>query len=734
MVLLLSALSFSIFLLFSSCSTTKFVPSNKYLLTKVKIKSDQGGFDVSSLEPYIRQKANSKWFSVFKIPLYTYELSGKDSTKWVNRELKKIGERPVIYDTLQARLSCQDLVSSMRNMGYMNARVGLKTHVKGGKINVVYLLHPGSAFTIRQVNYVIDDDSIARLLRLDQESNRGLHPGMKFTVNALQNERNRVTSLLNNLGFYHFHKEFIQYSADTVPGKKDIALTFHLLKYRANSDSRETCHPRYQIHSVRFLSEDTDRVHLRPRVLEDNTDVKAGHYYSATDLQRTYRNFSRLQAVKFTNIRFDELPDSNLLDCNIQVTMNKPSSVSFQPEGTNTAGDLGAAASLTYTNRNLFRGSEQLSVALRGAYEAITGLDGYKNQDYQEFSIGTKLAFPRFLVPFGSRTFRDRQTASTEFSVNWDFQNRPEFHRRVFSTTWSYRWNNSQHHISYHYDFLNLNYVYMPWISETFKQDYLDNISTRNSILKYNYEDLFIMRTGFGLSYSNEKDAIRANVETAGNLLQVFSQIFTFKKNSNGQHSLFNIAYAQYAKFDFDYTHLIHFDMRNALALHGDFGIAVPYGNSRILPFEKRYFTGGANSMRGWGVRELGPGKFRGTDGRIDFINQTGDMKLDMNVEYRTFLFWKLYAAVFVDAGNIWTLRNYADQPGGEFLWNSFYKEIAVSYGLGLRFNFNYFILRFDVGMKAINPAYKTQNEHYAIFHPDFGRDLAFHFAVGLPF
>jgi outer membrane protein assembly factor BamA len=733
-VLLLSALSFSIFLLFSSCSTTKFVPSNKYLLTKVKIKSDQEGFDVSSLEPYIRQKANSKWFSVFKIPLYTYELSGKDSTKWVNRELKKIGERPVIYDTLQARLSCQDLVSSMRNMGYMNARVGLKTHVKGGKINVVYLLHPGSAFTIRQVNYVIDDDSIARLLRLDQESNRGLHPGMKFTVNALQNERNRVTSLLNNLGFYHFHKEFIQYSADTVPGKKDIALTFHLLKYRANSDSRETCHPRYQIHSVRFLSEDSDRVHLRPRVLEDNTDVKAGHYYSATDLQRTYRNFSRLQAVKFTNIRFDELPDSNLLDCNIQVTMNKPSSVSFQPEGTNTAGDLGAAASLTYTNRNLFRGSEQLSVVLRGAYEAITGLEGYKNQDYQEFSIGTKLAFPRFLVPFGSRTFRDRQTASTEFSVNWDFQNRPEFHRRVFSTTWSYRWNNSRHHISYHYDFLNLNYVYMPWISETFKQDYLDNISTRNSILKYNYEDLFIMRTGFGLSYSNEKDAIRANVETAGNLLQVFSQIFTFKKNSNGQHSLFNIAYAQYAKFDFDYTHLIHFDMRNALALHGDFGIAVPYGNSRILPFEKRYFTGGANSMRGWGVRELGPGKFRGTDGRIDFINQTGDMKLDMNVEYRTFLFWKLYAAAFVDAGNIWTLRNYADQPGGEFLWNSFYKEIAVSYGLGLRFNFNYFILRFDVGMKAINPAYKTQNEHYAIFHPDFGRDLAFHFAVGLPF
>jgi outer membrane protein assembly factor BamA len=726
--------SFFISLFFSSCSVTKFVPSKKYLLTKVEVRSDQPGFDISSLEPYIRQKANSKWFSVFKVPLYTYALSGKDSTKWVNRELKKIGEQPVIYDTLQARLSCQDLKATMRSMGFMDARVGLQTRVHGKKIDVVYTLHPGSAFTVSQVNYVIDDDSIARLLRLDQESNRGLHPGMKFTVTALQDERNRITSLLNNLGYYRFHKEFIQYVADTVPGKKDIALTFHLLKYRANSDSREMLHPRYQIHSVHFLSGDADPIHLRWKVLEDNSDIRAGQYYSAMDLQQTYRNFSRLQAVKFTNIRFKELPDSNLLDCNIQISMNKPSSISFQPEGTNTAGDLGAAASLTYTNRNVFRGSEQLSVALRGAYEAITDLEGYKNQDYQEYSLETKLTFPRFLIPFVSREFRDRQTASTEFSVSWDFQNRPEFHRRVFSTTWSYHWNNAQHHIAYHYDFLNLNYVYMPWISETFKHDYLDSVSNRNAILKYNYEDLFIMRTGFGLSYSNGKDAIRANVETAGNLLQGLSHLLSFKENSNGQHTLFNIAYAQYAKFDFDYTHLIHFDTRNALALHGDFGIAVPYGNSQILPFEKRYFSGGANSLRGWGVRELGPGKFRGTDGRIDFINQTGDMKLDMNVEYRTYLFWKLYGAAFVDAGNIWTLRNYADQPGGEFKWNSFYQEIAVSYGLGLRFNFNYFILRFDVGMKAINPGYETQDEHYAIFHPNLSRDLAFHFAVGLPF
>jgi outer membrane protein assembly factor BamA len=279
-----------------------------------------------------------------------------------------------------------------------------------------------------------------------------------------------------------------------------------------------------------------------------------------------------------------------------------------------------------------------------------------------------------------------------------------------------------------------MNYVYMPWISETFKHDYLDSVSNRNAILRYNYEDLFIMKTGFGITYNNNVDAIKANFETAGNVLNAFSHLLGSSKNENRQYTLFNIAYAQYVKFDFDYTHLIRFDAHNALALHADLGIAYPYGNSTILPFEKRYFSGGANSVRGWGVRELGPGKFKGTDGIIDFINQTGDVKLDLNAEMRTFLFWKFYGAAFVDAGNIWTIRNYEEQPGGQFKWNQFYKQIAVAYGLGIRLNFDYFILRFDFGMKAINPAYENEKEHYAIIHPDFSRDFCFHFAVGLPF
>lgn len=708
-----SYIPFSILLLTTACSTGKYVQEGEYILDKVAVVSDQSDYNASPLSQYVRQKEKPKLFSLFRNPF---------------------SRKPVIYDTLQARLSCQDMMTAMQNEGYMNAGVSLYTETKGKKLKATYLLHPGQPFLIGKVNYDIQDEGILQLLHLDQPANQQIKPGMRFTVETLDNERKRIAGLLSDNGYFRFNKDFIHFTADTIMGRKDIALTLQLRKYKPNNNSPEVDHTRYLIRDVLFQSNDSDRIHLRKQVLLNATAIKEGRPYDASALQRTYNNFARLQAVKYTNIKFAEVPDTNLLDCHIQISTNKPSTISFQPEGTNTAGDLGAAASITYTNRNLFHGSEQLSIEFRGAYEAITGLEGYQDQNYTEFSVETKLVFPRFLAPFLSKSFRRRQTASSEWAVSWDFQNRPEFHRRVFSSAWRYRWSEPKHHLNYRFDLLDLNYVYMPWISSTFKRDYLDNAENRNAILRYNYEDIFIMKTGFTVSYTDGVDAVRANFESAGNLLNGVSKGFGFKTNSQGQHTLFNIAYAQYVKFDFDYTHLFQFDKRNALALHAGLGVAYPYGNSTVLPFEKRYFSGGANSVRGWSVRELGPGKFKGTDGRIDFINQTGDVKLDLNAEYRSFLFWKLQGALFIDAGNIWTLRNYAEQPGGQFKFTEFYKQIAASYGMGLRLNFDYFILRFDVGMKAINPAYESEKEHWSIIHPKLSRDFDFHFAVGLPF
>ena len=722
-------------LLMSACSASRDIPEGKVMLDRVSVVADGKYKDVntSQLKSYVRQKGNSRWFSVAKIPLGIYLLAGEDSTRWANRTLHSLGEAPVLYDSLLARKSCEELQMALCNLGYLDAQVELYTASKGRKLNAFYVLHPGSHYMIRNLQYDIQDSIIADLLKNDK---RGLHEGMVMNVNALNEERSRLTAFLQNNGYYRFHKEFITFLADSIRDSHQVDLTLQLRPYRT-SNTNDTLHTRYKIRQIHYASGDPQDsvIHLRHRVLRENTMLTEGQPYSAQGLQNTYNHFGRLGAVRYTNLSFQTVPDSALLDMDIQVQTNKPSTLSFQPEGTNTAGDLGAAASLTYQNRNLFRGSETFSVQLRGAYEAIRGLEGYRNQDFVEYSVESRLSFPRFIMPFLSREMRRRIIATSEVSLLFDTQNRPEFHRRVLSAGWRYRWKPQGRFDQYQFDFIDLNYIFMPWISETFKQEYLLDTSNYNVILRYNYEDLFIMKTGFGYTYNNGRMAIKTNVETAGNLLNLGSKLLNAERDDQGQYRVFNIAYAQYVKGDVDFTCNLLPDYKDLLVFHCGLGIAYPYGNSTVLPFEKRYFSGGANSVRGWSVRSLGPGRYKGRDGNINFITQTGDMKLDLNLEYRTHLFWKFGGALFLDAGNIWTLRSYENQPGGQFKLQNIISDLAVSYGVGLRLNFDYFILRFDLGMKAVNPAYETEEEeHYAIIRPRLSRDFAFHFAVGLPF
>ena len=722
-------------LILSSCSASRDLPEGQVMLNKVSVVADGKYPDVnpSQLKNYVRQKGNSRWFSAVKIPLGVYAMAGEDTTKWINRTLRNMGEAPVVYDTLQARLSCENLQRALQNLGYLDSQVELYTEVKGKKLNAVYVLHPGAPFFIRNVSYVIQDSLIARLMAGDVHK---LNQGDKLNVDNLNQERSRITEYLQDNGYFRFHKEFINFRVDTVQSTHKADVTLLLRPYRT-SDIQDTLHTRYTIRNIDYASGDPQDsvIHLRKNVLRENTFIREGKPYSASGLQNTYNHFGRLGAVKYTNISFEQDPDSALLDAHLQLQTNKPSTLSFQPEGTNTAGDLGAAASLTYENRNLFRGSESFSVQVRGAYEAIRGLEGYSNQDYIEYSVESRLSFPRFMMPFLSSEARRRTIATSELSLTYDTQNRPEFHRRVLSAGWRYKWSPLSSRNQYQFDLLNLNYVFMPWISDTFRKEYLDNPTNYNAILRYNYEDLFIMKTGFGFSYNDGKTAIKTNIETAGNLLSLGSAIFGGNKDDLNQYKVFNIAYAQYIKGDIDYTHHLISGYNDQLVFHVGLGIAYPYGNSIILPFEKRYFSGGANSVRGWSVRSLGPGRYKDKDGNINFITQTGDIKLDLNLEYRTHLFWKFGGALFIDAGNIWTIRDYPSQPDGQFQIQNILKDLAVSYGLGIRLNFDYFIIRFDMGMKAVNPAYKTEDEnHFPLIHPRLSRDFAFHFAVGLPF
>lgn len=727
------ALPFIVVLFIASCSTTKFVPADDYLLKAVKIESEQSDVKASTLMPYVQQRPNSKWFSLFKVPLSLYSMSGRDSTQWGTMFLRGLGEAPVIYDSVKAAASCDNMVMYLQSEGYLHAKASYTVKRKGRKVEVKYKAIPGISYTIDSVNVVIEDDSVHNTLQSLGALDMNLKRGMRFSIQTLDDERKRITNILTKEGYYKFNKDFIKFEVDSTvtPGMVDVTMYLH--KYKASNNSPETNHRKYFINKVNFIPVNSKRMALRPNVLQNNTTIKEGNKFSAAEVQNTYNNFSRLNAVRFTNIHFDENEEDGLLDCGIKVSTRKPNTISFQPEGTNTEGDFGAAATLTYSNNNIFRGSELFSVQFRGAYEAIKGLDGYQNQNYIEYNVETHLAFPRIIAPFLSQNVRYDNSAKSELMFSYNMQNRPEFHRRVLTSAWRYYWK-GLHGLSYRFDLIDINFVHMPWISSTFKSNYLDDTNYRNAILKYNYEDLFIVKSGVNISYSYKNQAFRTNIEVGGNVLNAISHLTKAKKNSDGQYTLFKIAYAQYVKGDFDYTRLLQLDVKNQLALHFGLGIAFPYGNSNILPFEKRYFSGGANSVRGWNVRELGPGKFRGSDGKIDFINQTGDMKLDMNVELRTALFWKFNGAFFIDAGNIWTLKNYKDQPGGQFKFDTFLKQLAVAYGLGLRVNFDYFIVRLDCGMKAINPAYTTSNGHYPIINPKLRRDLSVHFAVGMPF
>lgn len=721
-------------MLLCGCSASRHLPENTYMLNKVRVVTDGKYKDINTtaMKEYVRQKSNSRWLSTFKVPLGIYCLAGTDSSG-VNRILRSLGEAPVVYDTLLARFSCEDLKQALENKGYLDAEVSMYLDKHKRKVSAIYVLRPGPAYTISHYETDIRDSVIADILSRREST---LHNGMQFSADALNTERSQITSYLQNRGYFRFHKEFISYRARKNPREHSVDLSLVLQAYRRTSEDSSSLHNRYTVRDVIYQSGNVGdtTIHLRDHVLRENTFIRESEYYSAADLQNTYNHFGRLSAVKYTNISYEQVPDTTLLDATIQIQTNKPSTISFQPEGTNTAGDLGAAASLTYQNRNLFKGSEMLSVQLRGAYEAIRGLEGYSNQDFFEYSLEGRLSFPRFIVPFLSSDFRRGIIASSEVSLLYDSQDRPEFLRRVLSAGWHYQWKPQNSFHSYRMDLIDLNYVFMPWISQTFREEYLDNTSNSNAILSYNYEDLLIMKIGFGYAYNNGRTALKTNLETAGNLLDFYAHTFDTSQNSLGQSVVFNIAFAQYVKADVDFIHRLYEGDNSQLVFHVGLGVAYPYGNSRVLPFEKRYFAGGANSVRGWSVRSLGPGSYKDKDGRINFITQTGDMKLDLNLEYRSHLFWKFNGALFLDAGNIWTLRYYPEQEGGQLKLSRLLDDMAVGYGLGLRLNFDYFILRFDLGMKAVNPAYKDDDTHYPLIHPKLSRDLAFHFAVGLPF
>lgn len=762
----------------TDCSSTRHVPQGSLLLDKVKVEvvdDSLRSFDTDEMLLYLRQQPNHKIFWSAKLQLGVYNMSGKDTTKWYNRFLRRMGEPPVIYDSTLTEMSARQLHTVMVNKGYLKGSVEVDTIARPDKkkMEVVYRMNPGEPYTVRSIQWQFPDDSIESIV--SSRMNRTLlYDGMPLDRNLLDAERDRITQLMRNRGYYGFNKEFISFVADTTAGSREIDLELIVNpphKGPGAPDYGLDTHVPYYIRDIKVVTSydplvmqdlgairtrdslsygdleilyGNDR-YLRPSVIADNCYLRRGKPYRAVDVNRTYQAFARLGILKFINVQMvpvATVDGKDWLDAYILLTPGKPQSIELELEGTNSEGDLGIAAGVTYSHRNIGHGSETFTTKLRGAYESISGdLDGFLHNRYMEYSLDMALNFPKFKLPFLSKDFKRRIRATTELSVSLNYQERPEYTRIIAAAGWTYKWNDFRHR--HRFTPLDINYVYLPQSTNSF----LDEIAPDNPLLRYSYEDHFIMSMGYHYYYTTKRphlnqwrerfqsnvSTLRVGVETAGNFLYAINSIFTHRDNTvEDPYKVFGIHYSQYVKGEVEYAYTHTFDLRNSIAFRAGFGIAYPYGNSRILPFEKRFYGGGANGVRGWDVRTLGPGSYDSASDVSSFINQCGDINLILSLEYRAKLFWFFEGALFVDAGNIWTIHNYENQPGGMFHFDSFYKQIAMSYGLGLRLNFNYFLIRIDMGMKAHNPA--AGKDHWPLIHPRWGRDHSLHFSIGYPF
>lgn len=766
----------------TSCKVTKYVPDGQHLLDKVSITTDNKKLSDTDFSIYLRQRPNPKLFNFINFNLGLYSLSGRDTTLWINRFLQKIGDAPVIYDSVATVASANELKKVMNNKGYINADVTTQTTFKNKKAKVSYSITCNDPYRIGKFTYRIKNPEVAEIIHKDSAASL-IKEGNLFDIDVLENERQRISKLLRNSGYIYFDKEYVGFIADTTAGNKTVNLSMIVRPMRkiAGKKQIETIeHEPYHIKNINYFITDnvnnltnidtlnamqfsqykglnlySDNKFVRSSTLYNNTGLESGQLYTDKNTEQTYARLSALHIFKYLNIAYSDTEDSleivpkadiqdslmfgvenNILydtirhkqvNCNIVVTPDKLQSFSFEIEGTNNEGDFGIAGKFGYNHNNIFKGGETFKFQIRGANESLIG-----SRSIWDISTEAGLQFPTFLFPFVKKDFIWSNTATTDVYVNFSYQIRSEYSRIIAGAGMRYNWT-SANKINHSLNLVDFNYVYLPFISDSFKE------TIGNSLLKYSYEDHLIMSAGYGISYSTQNANkntsaynVRASVEIGGNLLYGICAAAGSTQDANGLYTIGNIPFAQYAKFDasFSYNHVV--DVKNSVVFHAGFGVGVPYLNSSILPFEKRYYGGGANSVRGWSARSLGPGAYNaGTS--VDYMKQSGDINLNLNIEYRTKLVWLLELAAFIDAGNIWTLAD-EGQAGGQFKWNQFYKQIALGYGIGLRLNFDFFVVRLDWGLKAFDPS-AADGERWR-FTPSWNilKDTALHFAVGYPF
>lgn len=755
--------------IFASCSLRKHIPEDKMLLKNnvVEINSKDVDFSRSDISPYISQSATPNLLGFMPETWIYYKTENKTNKKfykWIN---KTIGEKPVYFSNDLKEKSVSQISKYLNDIGYFNSGISTEIKNKRGIGKVIYGIYPAQPYIVDSITYMISDTTIYRYVK-EIEKELPVQKGDIYNAFDLDDERDMISEYLKNKGYYYFTKDYIFMEIDT---------NFHVRKANINVridnvlnpiTQKMEPHKRYFINDIYIYPKgtslsglDIDTVthtfkfgrryrdenfkfifsgdpKIRFKTFDNMVHIHTGFPYNLRSVTQTYKSLNNLKIYNMTNIDFEPVESENdsinLLNCNIILNRTKVNFYSLQIEGTNSSGDLGILGSFTYRNRNIFKGSEIFNISVKAGTQAQSVLDDAGNTSLfntKEFGIEGSLFFPKFLSPIKFKNFAKEYQPRTTLTTGYNIQSRPIYLRQITTLTFGYNWMSNQYeqHI---FTPITLNSVKVeptPSFEEILEQE-------TNQRIKDQYTSHLIFGLDYTYIYNNQnvrflKDFFyfKVNIQSSGNLLSAFNNTGLIK-NVDNYHEIFGIRYAQYIRFALDFRYFHYTYGENQIATRFMLGAGIPYGNSNDMPFEKSFYAGGTNGMRGWQFRELGPGTFSNPD-KLN-IERIGDIQLEFNLEYRFPIYGILKGAVFTDIGNIWTMKESETFVGGEFHFDTFYKQLAADAGVGLRLDISFLLFRLDVAAPMVNPAY-PEGQRWRISKLQFN-DFILNFGLGYPF
>jgi outer membrane protein assembly factor BamA len=704
----------------AGCSTTSSLPEGEYLLRKADVKVNDKSFNASDLSSYVVQRPNSYLLGVNPL-LSIYNWAGNSQTGFANF-LRRLGTAPVVYEAGKVDESTANLAQHLEYMGYYGSRVESDVNVKGRKVYVTYYVTLGRRYTLSAIDYEIptygtfQEDFAADL------PNTTLHTGDFLSEEALEAEANRSARHFRNRGYYGFTKSYFAFEADTLAHDGTARLKAQIRDYALEDDpSSARPHRKYTIGKVSI--DYPKDLKIRHRVLENLNLLRPGQPYSEKTINDTYTRFTNVSMLSGVNVNVTPVSEDQV-DCNISLRNSGLQGFKTNLEASvNSSGLIGISPQLSYYHKNIFRGGEILNLGLKGNFQ-------FRPSDKvssTEVSLSTSVRFPKF-IGLPNRLFKGPYIPHTDISLSFNYQNRPEFRRSVIASAITYNGRFSER-LFYQFSPIRAN------ISRIFdiSQDFLESLMENPYLLQV-YSDNFDMGVSGMLYYTTNASTIpttpyhyaRLSVDLSGNVLSLFNPLLPEK---DGQHLIWNTPYAQYVRGELQLGKTFRFgkDDKQSLALRFLIGAGYGYGNSSYQPLDKMFYCGGSTSMRGWQARTLGPGTRKPYSEYFIIPTQIGESKMEANIEYRFPIFWKFEGAAFVDAGNIWDLSG---DEGETFSLEG----IGLDWGLGLRVNLSFILLRLDAGFRIHDPARDAGDRWVGPNRWFTGSNIAIHFGVGYPF